>query len=126
MKEYKGIWLSCKVAPPMKRSSRNALVVFITASDKRQALKIGKVAVEERLAACVNVLPSIRSIYRWNGKVIVGQETLVILKTTEDRYRALERLILALHSYQVPEVIALPIKRGSRQYLGWVLSETNK
>jgi periplasmic divalent cation tolerance protein len=110
----------------MKRSSGNALVVFITASDKRQALKIGKEAVQERLAACVNVIPSIRSIYRWNGKVIVGQETLVMLKTTEDRYCALERLILALHSYQVPEVIALPIKRGSRQYLGWVLSETNK
>jgi periplasmic divalent cation tolerance protein len=110
----------------MKRSSRNALVVFITASDKRQALKIGKVAVEERLAACVNVLPSIRSIYRWNGKVIVGQETLVMLKTTEDRYRALEKLVLALHSYEVPEVIALPIKRGSKQYLGWVLSETSK
>jgi periplasmic divalent cation tolerance protein len=107
----------------MGRSSRNALIVFVTAADKRQALKIAKVAVESRLAACVNVLPGIRSIYRWKGKVIVGQEVLVMLKTTDERYRALEKLILRLHSYQVPEVIALQIKRGSTQYLGWVLSE---
>lgn len=87
-------------------------------------MKIAKVAVEKRLAACVNVLPKIRSVYRWNGKVIAGQEVLVMLKTTEDRYRALEKSIMALHSYQVPEVIALPIKIGSKPYLGWVLRET--
>ncbi len=107
----------------MERSSKSALVVLITAADKRQALKIGKAAVEARLAACVNILPRIRSVYRWNRKVVVGDEALLILKTTDERYRALEKLILALHSYQVPEVIALPIKRGSKQYLGWVLSE---
>lgn len=107
-----------------KNSSRSAIVVFVTATDKREALKIGKVAVESRLAACVNLFPIIESVYRWKGKVIVGKETLVMLKTTEDRYRALEKLILSLHSYQVPEVIALPIRKGSKQYLGWVLSET--
>jgi periplasmic divalent cation tolerance protein len=107
----------------MERSSRSTLVVLITAADKRQALRIGKAAVEARLAACVNVLPKIRSVYRWKGKVVVEDEALLILKTTDDRYRALEKLILALHSYQVPEIIALPIKRGSKQYLGWVLSE---
>lgn len=111
----------------MKRPSRRGLVVFITAADKRQAIRIGKVAVEARLAACVNVvLPGIRSIYRWKGKVIVEKEVLVMLKTTEDRYRALEKAIKRLHSYQVPEVIAVPIKRGSQQYLGWVRSGTNK
>jgi periplasmic divalent cation tolerance protein len=107
----------------MDRPSRSTLVVLITAADKRQAVKMGKAAVEARLAACVNVFPKIRSVYRWNGKVVVGDEALLIVKTTDDRYRALEKLIVALHSYQVPEIIALPIKRGSRQYLGWVLSE---
>jgi len=117
------------VAPRMRKSSRNkrslrnTLAVFITAADQRQALKIGRAAVDTRLAACANVLPSIRSVYRWNGKVIVGGETLVLLKTTDRRYRALEKLIVKLHSYQVPEIIALPIKRGSKQYLEWVLSE---
>jgi periplasmic divalent cation tolerance protein len=106
-----------------KRSARSTLVVLMTAADKRQAVKIGRRAVEERLAACVNILPSIRSVYRWNGKVIVGEEVLVMLKTTEQRYPALEKMILASHSYQVPEIIALPINRGSKQYLGWVLSE---
>jgi periplasmic divalent cation tolerance protein len=112
------------VAPPMKRSSRKPLVVLMTTADKRQAIKIGKVAVEARLAACANVLPNIRSVYRWKGKVIVGKEVLVMLKTTEDRYRALEKSIMALHSYEVPEVIAVAITRGSQQYLGWVLNET--
>jgi periplasmic divalent cation tolerance protein len=108
----------------MDRSSRGStLVVLTTAADKRQALRIGKAAVEARLAACANVLPKIRSVYRWNGKVVVEDEALLIVKTTDERYRALEKLILALHSYQVPEIIALPIKRGSKQYLGWVLSE---
>jgi periplasmic divalent cation tolerance protein len=106
-----------------KRASRNALVVFVTAANKRQALKIGKVAIDSRLAACVNVIPSIQSVYRWKGKVIVGEEALVIVKTTDERYPALEKLIMAAHSYEVPEIIALPIKRGSKQYLGWVLSE---
>ena len=106
-----------------KRASRTALVVFVTAADKRQALKIGKLAVDSRLAACVNVLPGIQSVYRWKGKVIVGEEALIILKTTDERYRALEKLIMAAHSYEVPEIIALSIKGGSKQYLGWVLSE---
>jgi periplasmic divalent cation tolerance protein len=113
------------VSPPMKRSARKALVVFVTAADKRQAMKIAKVAIEARLAACANVLPNIRSVYCWNGKLIVGQEVLVMLKTTEHRYRALEKSIMALHSYEVPEVIAIQITKGSQQYLGWVVSETN-
>lgn len=108
-----------------KRLSAKALVVFIAAADKHQALKIGKLVVKERLAACANVLPTIRSIYHWNGKMVVGEEALVILKTTGDRYRALEKLVLELHSYQVPEIIALPITRGFKQYLGWILSEVH-
>jgi periplasmic divalent cation tolerance protein len=108
----------------MERLSRSTLVVLTTAAHKRQALKIGRAAVEARLAACVNVLPKIRSVYRWNGKVVEGDEVLLMLKTTDKRYRALEKLILSLHSYEVPEIIALPIKKGSTQYLGWVLSET--
>jgi len=108
-----------------KKPSEKALVVLVTARDSQEALKIGKRVVEARLAACANVLSPIRSIYRWEGKMVVGKETLVILKSTVDRYRALEKLVLELHSYQVPEIIALPIKRGFRQYLGWILSEVH-
>jgi len=108
-----------------KKFSGRALVVLITARDAQQAVKIGKRVVEARLAACANVLSPIRSIYRWEGKMVVGKETLVILKSTADRYPALEKLVLQLHSYQVPEIIALPVKRGFKQYLGWIVSEVH-
>lgn len=109
-----------------KRLSAKALVVFITATNKRQALKIGKLVVKERLAACANVFPTIHSVYRWKGKMVVGEEeALVILKTTDNRYRALEKLVLQLHSYEVPEIIALPIKRGFKRYIGWVIGEVH-
>ncbi len=114
------------VAPAMRRSSTNALVVFITTADERQAIRISKIVVKAKFAACANVLPNIRSVYRWKGKVIEEGEVLVMLKTREDRYHALEKSIKGLHSYKVPEVIAVPITRGSQQYLGWLFSETNK
>ena len=80
--------------------------------------------MEERLAACGNVLPEVRSIYRWEGQVREDAEALLVLKTTRARLDALRDRVLALHPYQVPEVIALPVEAGSAPYLAWIAAET--
>lgn len=108
-----------------KRSADQVLVVMVTAANQKEAIRIGKVLVKAKLAACVNVVPSIQSIYRWNGKVVKAQEVLLILKSTKPRYSALEREIKAIHTYDTPEIIALPVKEGLSQYIGWVYGETN-
>jgi len=103
----------------------NEIIVFITASSKEEAARIGTALVDERLAACVNIVPQIRSLFFWEGKTQDQGETLLIVKS---RLPLLERIIervQALHSYTVPEVIALPIVGGSPEYLRW-LGETTK
>jgi periplasmic divalent cation tolerance protein len=110
--------------PSMKRSSANCLIVFVTAGSLKEALTIGGVLVERRQAACANILPKVRSIYRWKGKVVKGQEVVLMLKTTDRQYQKLEQSIQAMHSYETPEIVAVPIKRGLHQYLGWVVEET--
>jgi periplasmic divalent cation tolerance protein len=76
--------------------------------------------VDERLAACVNVIPRVTSIYRWEGRREEAAEALLVIKTRPERYAALERRILAAHPYSVPEVLALPVERGAPEYLRWV------
>jgi len=98
----------------------NELVIFVTASGRDEAARIAETLVSERLAACVNILGQIESIYRWEGKVTNDSETLMIIKTTDDRYDELERRVKELHSYTVPEVIAFRIERGSEGYLNWL------
>jgi periplasmic divalent cation tolerance protein len=100
------------------------LVVLVTAPSAEKAAELARQLVEERLAACGNVLPGIRSIYRWEGKVQDEPEALLVLKTHRDRFEALRDRVLALHPYQVPEVLALPVEAGSEQYLAWVTGET--
>jgi len=102
----------------------DALVVLVTAPDPEKAAEIARALVEERLAACGNVLPGLRSIYRWEGKVQDDREALLLLKTTRARFEALRARVLALHPYQVPEVIALPVEAGSAPYLAWIAEET--
>ena len=113
------------VAPLMKALSGQVLVILVTAINQKEAVRIGEEMVNERLAACVNIIPRIQSIYRWKGKVIKAQEVLLILKSTRPRYRALEKAIRAMHTYEIPEIIALPVKGGLDQYIGWVRSETH-
>lgn len=100
--------------------SEEVLVVFSTVPSSEEGIGIGRRLVEERLAACVNVLPGARSIYRWQGRLEQSDEALLLIKTRRDRYPALERRIQALHSYTVPEVVAVPVAAGSPAYLDWV------
>jgi periplasmic divalent cation tolerance protein len=102
----------------------DALVVLVTTPSAERAAEIARAVVEERLAACGNVVPGLRSIYRWEGKVQDDAEALLVLKTTRARFDALRDRVLALHPYEVPEVIALPIEAGSARYLAWIADET--
>lgn len=100
------------------------LVVLVTAPTSDEAARLARALVEERLAACGNVLPGMRSIYRWEGKVQEEGEALLLLKTTRARFPALRERLLALHPYEVPEVLALPVQAGAERYLAWVGAET--
>ncbi len=102
----------------------DAIVVLVTAPTAEQAASLARALVGERLAACGNVVPGIRSIYRWEGKVQDEEEALLVLKTTRARFDALRERVLALHPYQVPEVLALPVEAGSAAYLAWITGET--
>ena len=85
---------------------------------------MARALVEERLAACGNVLPGLRSLYRWEGKVQDDAEALLLLKTTRRRFPALRARVLALHPYEVPEVLALPVEGGHPAYLDWIATST--
>ena len=96
----------------------NAVVVLCTFPDLDQARQIGAALVERQVAACVNLLPGVESIYRWQGKVERAGEVLAVIKTT--RYPDLEAAIKDLHPYEVPEILALPVAAGLPAYLGWL------
>lgn len=99
-------------------------IVFVTAGSEEEAAKIGQTLVEERLAACANLVPGIRSIYRWKGEICNEREFLIIIKTRTSKFEALQKRVKELHSYEVPEIVSFPISRGLPQYLAWVLEET--
>jgi periplasmic divalent cation tolerance protein len=99
-------------------------VVLCTVPNEEVGVRIAHSLLEERLAACVNLLPQVRSLYRWNGAVQDDREQLLIIKTQRDRYEALEQRVRALHPYEVCEVLALDVSAGSAPYLDWVLQET--
>lgn len=98
------------------------VVVLVTCGSTKEAKSIANALVRNRLAACVNILTSpVRSIYRWKGKVETAKEYLLLIKTSRRRFVALEKEIRRLHSYEVPEIIALPIAAGSKPYLKWLV-----
>jgi periplasmic divalent cation tolerance protein len=103
-----------------------AVVVLVTAGDADEAARLGRALVEERLAACVNVVGPIRSIYRWQGAVEEASEHLLIVKARAADVAALEARVRALHSYEVPEVLALPVRAGSAAYLAWLADATGR
>jgi periplasmic divalent cation tolerance protein len=101
----------------------SALVVLSTFPDAEQAARAARTLVDERLAACVNVLASVRSIYRWQDAVQDDAEALAVIKTTTDRYAALAARLAELHPYEVPEIIALPLAEGHAPYLAWLAGQ---
>ena len=102
------------------------LLVLTNCPDEETANAIALAVVEAQLAACVNILPRVQSIYRWQGVVESATEIPLFIKSTAANYPALEKLIGGLHPYEIPEIIALPITQGLPAYLNWVAAETLK
>ncbi len=100
------------------------IVVYITAPSQAEAEKIGAALVEARLAACVNILPSITSIYSWKGEICREAEVLMIVKSRRSIFDRLIEKVKQLHTYSLPEIIALPILAGSEDYLTWIRENT--
>ena len=100
------------------------MIVLVTASNRQEAMRIADAVVRKKLAACANLVPSVTSIFRWNGQIQKSREALLIIKTSARRYPALEGLVKSMHSYEVPEIIGLNIEKGLRPYLEWVHEET--
>ena len=100
------------------------LVVFSTFPNPDKAAEVARTLVSEGLAACANLVGPVRSIYRWKGEICDDTETLAVIKTTSERFDAMKDRLVALHPYEVAEVIALPVENGHAPYLDWVLSET--
>ncbi len=101
-----------------------AVIVFITTRSTEEAKKIGKLLVEEGLAACCTIIQPVESVFKWKDAIHIEQETLIISKTREELFSALEKRVKQLHSYEVPEIIAIPITQGSKSYLDWIVKET--
>jgi periplasmic divalent cation tolerance protein len=101
-----------------------AILVLSTVPDEGKGLEIARALVDERLAACVTVLTRATSVYRWEGKTVEEGEFVLLIKTRAERYVELEARLKALHPYTLPEVIALPVVRGSEAYLSWLAAET--
>lgn len=102
------------------------LLVMTNCPDMAAAKALAQLLVERRLAACVNILPSVHSVYRWQGAIEEATEITLSIKTVGARYAALENAIKTAHSYDVPEIIAVPIARGSIAYLQWIAEETRQ
>lgn len=101
------------------------IVVLSTCASEEEARSIAAKLIEEKQAACVNILPSVRSIYRWQGKVEDSTECLMIIKTDRAHFASLRTVLESVHSYELPEVLALPVVDGSPNYLAWLDRELN-
>ena len=102
----------------------NYIVIYITTGSVNEAKKIGRALVEEKLAACSNIISPVRSIYSWQGKICDDKEALMVLKTKKKLFKQIVKRVEKLHSYDVPEIIAMPIVEGSSKYLSWLKEET--
>jgi periplasmic divalent cation tolerance protein len=104
----------------------NFLSVYITASNAAEADKIAQALVAEKMAACVNIFPAVRSLYRWEGKMHDETEIVLIAKTRMERFEALKNLVKTLHSAACPCIVATPITAGHQPFLTWIVQETTK
>lgn len=103
-----------------------SIFIYVTAPSEDWAVATGKKMVEEKLAACGNILPGMTSVYRWKDKVEQSQEAILILKTRESLFSDVENRIKELHPYDLPCIVALPIERGHQPFLNWLEKETQK
>lgn len=103
--------------------SPEAIVVLMTAASQDEASRIAEMLVSAQLAACVQILPEIESVYRWQGEVKREKEILLLAKSVRSRFAELENKVRALHSYETPEIVALPVTDSSAPYLRWLLTE---
>lgn len=101
-----------------------ALLIISTVPNEDVARDLSKILLEKRVAACVNIIPKVRSNYWWNGSIENSEEIILLIKTTEDKYDQLEDLIRKNHPYEIPEIIAFEIKKGFNKYLNWIKDET--
>ena len=106
----------------MSGNANDAIVVFMTAANGEEAARLADMLVGAHLAACVQILPEMESVYRWQGKIERQSEILLIAKTTQGKFAELEREVRALHSYDTPEIVAVPISEASPAYLKWLLA----
>jgi periplasmic divalent cation tolerance protein len=104
----------------MSEIASDAIIVFMTASNGEEAARLADMLVGAHLAACVQILPEMESVYRWQGKIERAAEILLLAKTTRSKFEELEREVRALHSYDTPEIIAVPVVAGSARYLEWL------
>ena len=104
----------------MPDEASDAIVVFMTAASGEEATRLADMLVGAHLAACVQILPEMESVYRWQGKIERQSEVLLLVKTTRGKFEELEREVRALHSYDTPEIIAVPVITGSAPYLDWL------
>lgn len=112
------------MAPENAPSADDFVVVFVTVPNQDIAATLAKALVQDRLVACVNILPGVRSIYAWQGKLCDDAELLCVLKTRLALFPALRERVVAMHPYEVPEVIAVPLRAGHEPYLAWLRAET--
>ena len=103
----------------------NARIVLTTTGSQEEARRIAHALVERRLAACVNIVPQIESIYRWEGKVETSTECLLLIKTQADLFERVRDAVKELHSYDLPECVMLELAAGSKEYLDWITENTN-
>lgn len=101
------------------------ILVLITASNPEEASKIANILVESKLAACVNIVREVTSLYWWEGRIESGRESLLLVKTTIEKLDNLVRRVREVHSYSVPEIIAIPILGGNKDYLHWIRASTS-
>ena len=113
--------IDCGQRPVVRLSVMNGfIVVYVTVGSPEEGDRLARALVEERLAACVNRIRPVQSVYRWQGKVEQSEEELLIIKTNERLFERLKKRVEELHSYSVPEIIALPILKGNESYLQWL------
>ena len=106
----------------MTEQASDAIVVFMTAANTEEASRIAETLVDKGLAACVQILPEMQSVYRWKGEIEKQPEILILAKTVKSKFGELETEVRALHSYDTPEIVATPLINGSRPYLEWLSS----